>query len=142
MRLSFAHLVRRMVVNLFVAAALMSGSAAWAKQSRDAQLQEPPRTKYPALAELLGIEGHCDVYFAVDERGLPFAVEPRCTHPIFCFDAKRAVSGTKFKPQLIDGVPSVRTRLIFPIIYAMEGSDYSTTDDGGPLNDCEKKAVA
>lgn len=112
------------------------------QESRDAQVVTPPQGKYPALAEWLHIEGHCDVWFSVDERGHPFAVEPRCTHKIFCFDAKRAVSASKFAPKLVDGVPQVRFRAIYPMTYSMRGSGYSPKSDPRPSEPCESKAIS
>ena len=115
---------------------------AFAKQARDVQVEVWPVGKYPALAAWFGIEGRCDVRFAVDQDGYAFAVQPSCTHKIFCFDAKRAVSAAIFLPKLVDGVPTVQTNIVFPIDYYLENSTYEYENDHRPLKPCEELAVS
>jgi len=129
----------RGVVLAFVAFSGISPSGA---QNQDAQVKTLPQAKYPMIASWLRVEGYCEVRFAVDEEGYPFGITPSCTRPIFCFDAKRAVAAATFSPKLIDGVPSVRTNVIFPMEYAFEGSDYNLETDPRPLELCEEKAIA
>lgn len=73
----------RLAILGVASAALLGVQHAAAKQTREVQLITPPQAKYPTLAEWLGMEGHCEVRFAVDENGNPFAVEPACTLRIF-----------------------------------------------------------
>jgi len=123
----------------FTALAVISPAGA---QNQDAQVNTLPLTKFPMIASWLRVEGYCEVRFAVDEEGYPFAVTPSCTRRIFCFDAKRAVAAATFSPKLVDGVPSVRTNVIFPLVYLFDGSDYSSVNDPRPLELCEEKAIA
>jgi outer membrane biosynthesis protein TonB len=117
-------------------------SLSWAKQDRDARIKSSPQTAYPTLASWFGIEGYCEVRFAIDEEGFPFAVEPACTRKVFCFEAKRAVSGASFYPKMVDGVPTVRTNVVYPMEYFFEGSDYDVEVDRNNLEPCENKAVS
>lgn len=125
-----------------IAAFFALTGTAFAKQTRDAQVDVWPEPRYPALAEWFGWEGYCLVRFAVDEEGHPYAVSPECTHRIFCFDAKRAVTGARFLPKLIGGVPTIRTNVVFPLEYAFEGSSYDASNDPRSLEMCEEIAVA
>lgn len=129
----------RGVVFAFAALALLSPIGA---QNQDARVKTMPQGKYPMIASWLGVEGFCQVRFSVDEDGYPFAVTPSCTRKIFCFDAKRAVSAATFSPKLIDGVPSIRTDVYFPMEYFFEGSDYSVKTDPRPLELCEERAIS
>lgn len=126
---------------LITAFVVLSGTA-FAKQNRDAQVDVWPEPRYPALAEWFGWEGYCLVRFAVDERGHPYAVAPECTQRIFCFDAKRAVTGARFLPKLVDGVPAVRINVVFPLEYAFEGSSYDASTDPRRLELCEEIPIA
>lgn len=115
---------------------------AWAKQDRDARIKTSPQTAYPTLASWFGIEGYCEVHFAIDEKGFPFGVEPACTRKVFCFEAKRAVAGASFYPKLVDGMPTVRTNVVYPMQYYFEDSDYDVEVDRNNLEPCENKAVS
>jgi len=129
------------VITFLLIAGFWSGLAD-ARQTHDAQVTEPPAPKYPMIASWLNLEGHCEVRFAVDEAGLAFAVQPRCSRPIFCFEAKRAVMAVKFEPKRVDGVPRVRTNVYFPLIWAFEGSDYNSETDPRLLEPCQELPVS
>lgn len=129
----------RGVAFVFAALALISPSGA---QNQDARVKTMPQGNFPMLASWLRVEGFCQVRLSVDEAGYPFAVTPSCTRKIFCFDAKRAVSAATFSPKLINGVPSVRTDVFFPMEYVFEGSDYSVETDPQPLELCEESAIS
>lgn len=118
------------------------GPLAYAKQTNDAQIKTWPEPQYPMIASWLRLEGHCEVRFSVDEKGFPFAVSPFCTRPIFCFEAKRAVSDATFYPKRVDGVPTERLNLVFPLEFAFEESGYTVEDDTRSLAPCDHVAVS
>ncbi|MFN3211541.1 MAG: energy transducer TonB [Henriciella sp.] len=120
---------------------MLSGNwLALSAQTNDAQILEWPNAKFPMIAGWLGLEGYCDVRFSVDEEGYPFAVTPSCTRRIFCFEAKRAVSESRFDPARVNGIPRIRTNLVFPLTFAFERSPYDEDQDPRPLELCEQKA--
>ena len=121
---------------------LVGGGSAIAKQIVDSQVKIGPKPNYPMIATWLGLEGYCEVRLTVDENRLPFAITPSCTRPIFCFEAKRAVSATLFEPKTIDGVPTVRPNVVFPLEFFFPGSGYHNEEDPRPLELCEQKPVA
>ena len=130
-----------MLITLLLFLGCLNGLAE-ARQTHDARVTEPPLPKYPMLASWLNLEGHCLVRFAVDEAGLAFAVQPACSCPIFCFEAKRAVMAVKFEPKRVDGVPQVRTDVFYPLVWSFERSDYTSESDPKPLEPCEKLPVS
>lgn len=121
---------------------VMSSGVAGAKQTIDIKIKTWPEPKFPMLAALFGSEGHCDVRFGVDENGFAFAVTASCTRRIFCFEAKRAVSEATFDPKTIDGVPVVRTNVVYPLEFFLDGSGYDKDNDPRPLELCEMQAVS
>jgi outer membrane biosynthesis protein TonB len=122
---------------------MLSGNwLALSAQTNDAQILEWPKAKFPMVASWLGLEGYCDVRFSVDKNGYPFAVTPSCTRRIFCFEAKRAVSESRFDPAGENGIPKIRTNLVFPLTFAFEGSPYEDDKDPRPIELCEQKAVS
>ena len=131
------------ITSFLIVILILAGSGgANAKQLVDAQLKVGPEPKFPMIATWLGLEGHCEVRFSVDENGLPFAITPSCTRPIFCFEAKRAISETVYEPKTIDGIPAIRTKMVFPLSFYFAGSGYVRADDPRPLELCEKHAVS
>lgn len=126
---------------VFAQGALFNG-AATAQRNHDARILTSPQPNYPNLATWLGIEGHCEVRFAVDEDGFPFSAMASCSLPVFCFEAKRAVMATTFIPKRVDGVEQVRTNIVYPLIFAFRDSDYDADLDPRPLEPCEPKAIA
>lgn len=121
---------------------LSSGLQAGARQTHDVEIKVWPKPKYPMLASWLRLEGQCDVRFSVDEKGYPFAVPPTCTRPIFCFEAKRAVTDAKFDPKRVDGVPRVRSNIVIPLEFSFEGSGYELSKDQRTLQPCDQVAVS
>lgn len=127
---------------VFLLIAAMTNGISDARQTHDARVIEPPTPKYPMLASWLQLEGRCEVRFAVDEDGLAFAVQPACTRPIFCFEAKRAVTAVRFEPKRVDGVPTVRTNIIYPLNWSFHESEYDPGSDPTPLKPCEELSVS
>lgn len=127
---------------VIVITSVFHSPTASARQTQDAQVKTWPQAKYPPLASWFRWEGYCEVQFAVDEEGYPFAIHPSCTRRIFCFDAKRAVAASDFHPKLVDGVPTVRTNVVFPLHYHFD--DHVTDDETlrQRLEPCEERAVS
>ena len=121
---------------------LAAASPSFARQSRDVEVIERPSPKYPMLASWLRLEGYCHVRFSVDEVGRAFAVTPSCTRTIFCSEAERSVADAKFSPKLVDGVPKIRTNVVIPLTWSMQGSGYDDTNDPRPLELCQQKVLA
>ena len=129
------------LIALILISAIANGVAE-ARQTHDARVIDPPTPKYPMLASWLQLEGRCEVRFAIDEDGLAFAVQPACTRPIFCFEAKRAVTAVRFEPKRVDGIPMVRTNIIYPLTWAFHESYYDPGLDPTPLKPCEELSVS
>lgn len=119
---------------------LAVGGAAFA-QTREASPLNPPVPKYPYWAAFFGIEGHCDVRFNVDEDGYVFGVLASCSSRMFCHEANRTVSEVRFSPKLIDGVPTVRFNVVYPLTFRLDGG-VGPDADFSPLEPCEEVAVS
>ena len=78
----------------------------------------------------------------MDEEGYPFAIEPSCSRRIFCFDAKRAVAASTFHPKLVDGIPTVRTNVVYPLQYSFNIDEFDEDALKQQLEPCEERAVA
>ncbi|MEM7639943.1 MAG: energy transducer TonB [Pseudomonadota bacterium] len=113
-----------------------------ARQTQDTRIKTWPKPKYPPLASWLRWDGYCEVRFAVDEEGFPFAIEPACSRKIFCFDAKRAVSASTFYPKLVNGVPTIRTNVVYPLQYSFNFAQYDEDTLRQQLEPCEERAVS
>ncbi len=87
--------------------------------TRQKQLQpiSGPAAVYPDRLLERGIQGSCEVRFNVSVRGEPYNIRPDCTHPGFASSAKRAVSASRFSPEIIDGQPVERSNVVYPITY-------------------------
>ena len=109
-----------------LATALASTASSQAISGEDAQPITPPVPEYPTLAAAWGIEGYCEVRFNVDEQGNPFSLRTACTQPIFCHEAKRAVSRVKFQPAIVDGISRVRENVIYPLEFQLGSMDPET----------------
>jgi protein TonB len=74
-----------------------------------------PPPPYPDRARELGIEGELEVEFVVDIDGRVSSVQVlRSPHPTIASEARRVVSGWRFKPAKNKGVPvRVRARQVF-----------------------------
>ncbi|MEL6828370.1 MAG: energy transducer TonB [Pseudomonadota bacterium] len=112
------------------------------RQTQDTRIKTWPKPKYPPLASWLRWDGYCEVRFAVDEQGFPFAVEPSCSRKIFCFDAKRAVTASTFYPQLVDGVPTARINVVYPLQYSFNFDQFDEEALKQKLERCEERAVS
>jgi len=94
----------------------------------DAQPLSPPVPTYPVLAAVLGLDGLCSVRFSVDQQGLPFNLFTSCTEPVFCYEAKRAVSEVRFKPVYVNGHPRIREDVVYPIEFRLEQGSPEATE--------------
>ncbi|RIJ28821.1 hypothetical protein D1222_10605 [Henriciella algicola] len=103
-------------------------------QDRDAQPLTSPQPSYPFLASLFNVQGACEVRFSVDEEGLPFGLTTQCTQPIFCHEAERAVSRVRFLPKLVDGIPTVRRNVIYPLEFRFWQYDPETDTWSDPID--------
>ena len=86
-------------------------------EDRDAQPIRPPQPFYPALAARAGMPGVCVVLFDVDRRGATINMQPHCSHRIFCQSASEAIAGALFSPKTVDGQPTVRFNVVYPLEY-------------------------
>lgn len=137
--------LRRILIALSGGAALfalMGNGIALGKQSNEARELKGPRANYPLIASWFNLEGYCEVQFSVDEVGFPFAVTPSCTRRIFCSEAKRAVTDAKFAPKRVNGMAQIRTNVVYPMVFFIDGSGYNKDEDPRQLELCEPKAVA
>lgn len=75
-------------------------------------------------------------------KGFRLGLNPPVHERFFCFEAKRAVAGASFYPKLVDGMPTVRTNVVYPMQYYFEDSDYDVELDRNNLEPCENKAVS
>jgi len=119
-------------------AALFASKPGWT-QTVDAAPLSPPVVKYPAFAEFFGLTGYCDVRFAISETGLPIQVRPSCTHTVFCEASREAVGAVRFRPKTEDGVPVVRTKVVYPIEFAMPGN---LEPEREPLLPCDEYPIS
>lgn len=111
-------------------------------QDQDARIKIGPQPKYPMIASWLRIEGYCEVRFMVNERGFVVAPSASCTRAIFCHEAKRAVTASRFSPKLVGGVPVKRRNVVFPLNFFFEGSGDTSKSDPRPLEPCEEIPVS
>ncbi|MEM7460433.1 MAG: hypothetical protein AAF331_13285 [Pseudomonadota bacterium] len=133
----------RRFCHILIAVGLVFASPiAAARQTQDTKIKTWPKPEYPTLASWFRWEGYCEVRFAIDEAGFPFAVEPSCSRRIFCFDAKRAVTASTFYPKLVDGVPTVRTNVVYPLQYSFNFEQFDEEAHKLKLEPCEERAVA
>ncbi|RIJ22136.1 hypothetical protein D1224_11260 [Henriciella barbarensis] len=107
---------------------------------RDAQPISPPVPSYPPMAQMLGMEGYCEVRFSVDENGYTFSLTTSCTQPIFCYQSKRAVSLSRFEPKRVGGRSVLRFDVVYPLVY-MLGDEHDGVDTSG-LSPCDERAVS
>lgn len=107
---------------------------------RDAQPISLPVPSYPPMAQMLGMEGYCEVRFSVDENGYTFSLTTSCTQPIFCYQSKRAVSLSRFEPKRVGGRSVPRFDVVYPLVY-MLGDEHDGVDTSG-LSPCNERAVS
>ena len=120
----------------------MTATPVFASSDRDAQPIHPPVPKYPVQAAMAKVSGMCEVSFDVDRNGKLVAPRAACSNPVFCHEVLRAMSETEYAPKIVDGVPSPRYGVVYPIEFSISGR----TDENGydPLKPCaqEKQAVS
>lgn len=87
---------------------------------RDAQPIQPPIPMYPVRAAERGIEGKCEVHFDVDNTGVPYNIDARCTDPVFEREAERAVSKAKYAPKIVNDMPVERKGVVYPIQFRLQ----------------------
>lgn len=76
-----------------------------------------PAAVYPQRLLQRGIEGSCEVRFSVSSRGEPLNIRPNCSHAGFETAAKRAVSKSRFAPEIENGQPVESNNVIYPIEF-------------------------
>ncbi|MEZ6002483.1 energy transducer TonB [Hyphomonas sp.] len=102
--------------------------------SNDVEIIEPPRPLYPFLAEVLGIEGMCEVRFNLLAGGVLVEIEEiACTHPVFCSAARDSVRQAKFRVIDLPGSkhPGQRNNLVYPMEFKFDDSE-RTWSGGAP----------
>lgn len=107
---------------LAMASALMLPGAAVSQTvepAGEAEPLAPPTPSYPADAIRASISGSCTVRFDVDEFGGVLAPKAECTHAAFCAESERAVGKLRYIPLVIDGLPSVRRDVSYPLEYVL-----------------------
>jgi TonB family protein len=115
--------LRASALALVLAVSVFVPAAAEASKDQDAQPIRPPQPIYPALAARAGMPGVCVVLFDVDRRGATINIQPHCSHRIFCQSASEAIAGALFSPQTLDGQPTVRFNVVYPLEYQISGSE-------------------
>ena len=79
-----------------------------------------PQPAYPLRAAERGIEGWCEVEFAVTARGtVADARILACSHQVFEQSALQAVAQWRYRPRVVNGQPveqrGVQTRFVFEL---------------------------
>ena len=80
----------------------------------------PPQPQYPLRAAKEGIEGYCEMVFAVDKGGIPFNMLTFCNDPIFKDPSETAVAASRFEPRMVNGKATDRHNVVYPISYNLE----------------------
>lgn len=81
----------------------------------------PPMPTYPIRAAIAGREGACLIYFDLDAAGAPQDVAAACTSAEFIAAAEAAVREARFPPAMIDGAPTPRERMVYPLTFCLMG---------------------
>lgn len=131
---------------IVLTAGLLSGLQVVAQEGdrpppEDAVPVTPPLPSYPPMAAFLGIQGYCEVRFDVDERGYAFNLFTSCTEYVFCYQSKKSVSAVTFVPAYEGGAPRVRTNVVYPLEYRLEGFD-SASIDRSRIKPCRKVPIS
>lgn len=118
-------------------------------QDRDVEVLAPPVPEFPREAAARGVQGLCYVRFSVDAEGYAFDLRASCTEPIFCNEAKLAVSRARFSPKLIGGVPTIRSNIVYPIDFILSEWNWFLFKfvpveayEPGPTEPCDEIAVS
>ena len=99
----------------------MALSTSAQEADRDAELIQPPMVEYPDVALWYGMTGYCEVHFTLDPEGHPVNPTPFCSHNVFCWKSKRAISELRMKPAIKNGRPDYRSNIVYPIEFSIEG---------------------
>ncbi|MEM9054592.1 MAG: energy transducer TonB [Pseudomonadota bacterium] len=108
---------------------------------QDAVPIELPRPTYPTMAAFFGMNGYCEVRFAVDARGYAFNLYTSCTDYVFCYQSKKAVNEALFTPAYENGRARIRDNVIYPLEYIMEDVDPSSIDRSR-IKPCRKAPIS
>lgn len=78
--------------------------------------------KYPAAAARDGVEGWVKLVFSIDGSGQVFDIQVIDAQPKRTFDreARRALSKWKYKPQIVQGKPTVQTGMEVVLEFKLE----------------------
>lgn len=74
---------------------------------------------YPSKAFNSGLEGACEAWFSIDVFGWPFDIETVCTDDIFVEPAIGFIEGSRFTPQSVNGMPTVRVNVVRPFKFTI-----------------------
>ena len=78
-----------------------------------------PVPDYPQIAMTRGLNGDCDVTFAIDPQGRPYNVEASCSDKIFKRSSEQAVRKALFAARVSNGVAMGQENLVYPIRYEL-----------------------
>lgn len=78
-----------------------------------------PVVVYPVKAAQRNLEGKCDVRMDVSARGEPYNIRPICSHSVFESEAKRSMSGVRFRPKIQRGVAMERRNVVYPLEFKL-----------------------
>ena len=78
-----------------------------------------PVPDYPSSALSRGLEGECEVVFAIDPAGRPYDLVANCTDEVFARSSVQAVRKALFAAKVSDGVPVGQKNLVYPIRYEL-----------------------
>ena len=106
-----------------VAAAVMFTATPSVAEDRDAVPIAPPLVVYPAEMIEQGISGECTAIFDVSRKGTPENVKAQCTHHGFVEEVIRAAGTMKFHPKRVNGTPTTRKGVIYPIVFELSVDD-------------------
>ena len=95
---------------------------------RDVEALTTAKPNYPFIAAFFGMSAYCEVRFGVDEEGYTFGLYPSCTNFLFCSAARRAINEVRFKPKYENGRPAIRTNIIYPLDFVMQGDSPQNID--------------
>lgn len=99
--------------------ATMTGNFQGDQETRPVVRMQP---KYPTAAARDGVEGWVILSFSIDKVGNVIDIEVVDAEPkrIFDREARRALAKWKYKPQLVDGQPVVRTGLEVQLDFSLQ----------------------
>ncbi|MEO9970254.1 MAG: energy transducer TonB [Hyphomonadaceae bacterium] len=108
-----------------IAAVIMFTAAPSVAEDRDAIPISAPLIVYPAELAEAGITGDCEAHFDVSENGVPHNIEATCSHAGFVEEVIRAAGTMKFHPKRVNGTPTTRKGVVYPIVFELSVDDLS-----------------